>query len=85
VQSRRGADLPATVLLHILRSGAAGRRFGSAPIAKRERAWQRLARDPPAKKLADMTHVEPMSKLVELSGAILAGQIRGRVVIDVKC
>jgi hypothetical protein len=31
-----------------------------------------------------MTRVEPMSKLEELAGAILAGQVRGRVVIDVK-
>jgi acrylyl-CoA reductase (NADPH) len=37
-----------------------------------------------AKKLADMTCVEPMSKLVELAGSILAGQVRGRIVIDVK-
>ncbi len=28
----------------------------------------------PSKKLADMTGVEPMSKLIELSGSILAGQ-----------
>jgi hypothetical protein len=74
------------VLPHILRGVALlGIDSVSAPIAKRERAWQRLARDLPAKKLADMTRIEPMSKLVELSGAILAGQIRGRVVIDVKC
>jgi acrylyl-CoA reductase (NADPH) len=78
------ADLPATVLPHILRSVALlGVDSVMAPIAKREKAWQRLARDLPAKKLADMTRVEPMSKLVELAGAILAGRVRGRVVIDV--
>jgi acrylyl-CoA reductase (NADPH) len=80
-----GADLPATVLPHILRSVALlGVDSVMAPIAKREKAWQRLARDLPPKKLADMTRVEPMSKLVELAGSILAGQVRGRVVIDVK-
>jgi acrylyl-CoA reductase (NADPH) len=79
------ADLPATVLPHILRSVALlGVDSVMAPLAKRERAWQRLARDLPAKKLGEMTRVEPMSKLVELAGAILAGQVRGRVVIDVK-
>jgi acrylyl-CoA reductase (NADPH) len=79
-----GADLPATVLPHTLRSVALlGVDSVMAPIAKRERAWQRLARDLPAKKLADMTRVEPMSKLVELAASILAGQVRGRVVIDV--
>lgn len=78
------ADLPATVLPHILRSVALlGVDSVNAPIAKREKAWQRLARDLPAKKLADITRVEPMSKLPELAGAILAGQVRGRVVIDV--
>jgi hypothetical protein len=56
-----------------------------APIAKRQRAWQRLARDLPSTKLAAMTRVEPMSKLLELSGAILSGHVRGRIVIDVKC
>jgi hypothetical protein len=55
-----------------------------APLAKREKAWQRLARDLPAKKLADITRVEPMSKLGELAKSILAGEVRGRVVINVK-
>jgi acrylyl-CoA reductase (NADPH) len=80
-----GADLPATVLPHILRSVALlGVDSVMAPIAKREKAWQRLARDLPAKKLAEMTRVEPMSKLVELASSILAGQVRGRIVIDVR-
>jgi acrylyl-CoA reductase (NADPH) len=78
-------DLPGTVLPHILRSVALlGVDSVMAPIAKREKAWQRLARDLPAQKLADMTRVEPMSKIVELAGSILAGQVRGRVVVDVK-
>lgn len=80
-----GADLPATVLPHILRSVALlGVDSVMAPLAKREKAWQRLARDLPAKKLADITRVEPMSKLVELAGTILKGEVRGRVVVDVK-
>ena len=41
------------------------------------------ARDLHPQKLADMTRVEPMSKLVELAGAMLAGQVRSRIVIDV--
>jgi putative YhdH/YhfP family quinone oxidoreductase len=79
------ADLPATVLPHILRSVALlGVDSVMAPLAKREKAWQRLARDLPVQKLADITRVEPMSKLPELATAILAGQVRGRVVIDVQ-
>lgn len=80
-----GLDLPATVLPHILRSVALlGVDSVMAPIAKREKAWARLARDLPAKKLADITRVEPMSKLVALAGSILAGEVRGRIVVDVK-
>jgi NADPH:quinone reductase-like Zn-dependent oxidoreductase len=78
-------DLPGSVAPFILRSVALlGVDSVMAPIAKREKAWQRLARDLPAKKLADMTRVEPMSKVVELGASILAGEVRGRVVIDVK-
>ncbi|MEY4511889.1 MAG: hypothetical protein RLZZ450_4011 [Pseudomonadota bacterium] len=80
-----GLELPATVLPHILRSVALlGVDSVMAPLAKREKAWQRLARDLPAKKLADITRVEPMSKLVELAASILKGEVRGRVVVDVR-
>jgi len=54
-----------------------------APMARRERAWQRLARDLDAAALARMTRVEAMTRLPELAQAILAGQTQGRVVIDV--
>ncbi len=79
-----GMDLNATVLPHILRSVALlGVDSVMAPMAKRERAWQRLARDLDPAKLAQMSRVEPMSRLPDLAEAILAGQTRGRVVIDV--
>jgi hypothetical protein len=54
-----------------------------APRALREQAWGRLARDLDPQKLASITTVEPMSRLTELAGDILAGKVRGRVVIDV--
>jgi NADPH:quinone reductase-like Zn-dependent oxidoreductase len=80
-----GLDLPATVLPHILRSVALlGVDSVMAPLAKREQAGRRLARDLAPRTLAEITRVEPMSKLPELASAILAGQVRGRVVIDVK-
>lgn len=79
-----GADLPGTVLPHILRGVALlGVDSVSAPLAKREQAWQRLARDLNPAALARMTTVEPMSRLAELAPQILAGQTRGRIVIDV--
>ncbi|MET0283497.1 MAG: MDR family oxidoreductase [Polyangiales bacterium] len=80
-----GLDLPATVLPHILRGVALlGVDSVMAPIAKREKAWQRLARDLPAKTLANVVRVEPMSNLPALAKQILDGQVRGRVVIDVQ-
>lgn len=79
-----GADLNGTVLPHILRGvSLLGVDSVMAPMAKREKAWDRLARDLDLGKLTEITSVEPMSKLPQLAGEILAGQTRGRVVIDV--
>ncbi len=80
-----GMELKATVLPHILRSVALlGVDSVMAPMARRERAWQRLARDLKTEALAQMSQVEPMSRLAELAQDVLAGRIRGRVVIDVR-
>lgn len=79
-----GADLPATVMPHILRSVTLiGVDSVMAPKEQRLAAWARLARDLDKTKLDAMTTVEPMSKLPELAQAIVEGKIRGRVVIDV--
>jgi putative YhdH/YhfP family quinone oxidoreductase len=78
-------DLPATVLPHILRSVALlGVDSVMAPMPRRQAAWQRLARDLDPAHLAAMTTTEPMSRLPELAQAIVAGQVRGRVVVDVQ-
>lgn len=79
-----GADLPATVMPHILRGVALlGVDSVMAPMPLREKAWKTLADSLNLDKLAAMTTVEPMSKLPQLAEAIVAGQTRGRVVIDV--
>jgi putative YhdH/YhfP family quinone oxidoreductase len=80
-----GNDLPgATVLPHILRGVALlGVDSVMAPREKRQAAWNRLARDLKPAVLSAITTVEPMSNLPTLAEAILAGEIRGRVVIDV--
>jgi len=80
-----GADMPgASVLPHILRGVALlGVDSVMASRARRERAWTRLARDLDAATLASMTTHEPLSALPRLAEDILAGKIRGRVVIDV--
>lgn len=79
-----GADLPGTVLPHILRGVALlGIDSVMAPQSVRESAWARLARDLKPDLLAEMTRVEPMSKVADLASEILAGRVQGRVVIDV--
>lgn len=79
-----GADLPATVLPHILRGVALlGVDSVMAPAAKRDRAWATLAESLDRDKLAAMTTVEPMDKLPELARAIIAGKTRGRVVVRI--
>ncbi len=78
-----GADLPGTVLPHILRGVTLiGIDSVFAPLAKRERAWARLAADLDRSKLARIMRVEPFAKVPELANEILDGKIRGRVVID---
>jgi putative YhdH/YhfP family quinone oxidoreductase len=79
-----GADLNMTVMPFILRAvNLLGINYLPQSKAYREEVWRRLATDfDPAKRDA-MTRVEPLSKVAELADAILAGQVRGRVVIDV--
>lgn len=79
-----GMDLPATVYPFIIRGVTlAGIDSVMAPMAVREEAWRRLARDLPIESLRKMTQVEPMSEIESLAKKILAGATRGRVVIDV--
>lgn len=78
------ADLPASVLPHILRSVALlGVDSVMALSPKRERAWTRLARDLDLTILDRITSVEPLSNIKALADHILAGRIRGRVILDV--
>ncbi|MGB3391529.1 MAG: oxidoreductase, partial [Pseudaminobacter sp.] len=77
-------DLPATVMPHILRGVALlGVDSVMAPRAKREAAWATLVAHLDKKQLETMTTVAPLSDLPRLASEILAGRIRGRVVIDV--
>jgi acrylyl-CoA reductase (NADPH) len=78
-----GNDLPTTVLPFILRGvNLLGVDSVNCPGPVRARAWERLAADLPLKLLDEMTTVEPMSNIAALAEAILAGETRGRVVID---
>ena len=77
-------DLPSSVYPFILRGVVlAGVDSVMAPMELRREAWNRLAAELPADLLSEMTSVEPMSRIEELAASILAGETRGRVVIDV--
>ncbi len=78
-----GVDLPSTVMPFILRGvRLQGIDSVMAPLADREAAWARLATDLPGDMLAAMTQIVPMSSLPEQGEAIMAGQTRGRLVVD---
>jgi acrylyl-CoA reductase (NADPH) len=54
------------------------------PMPRRRQAWERLARDLDAKKLAAMTKTVPLSGVHAAANDILAGKVRGRVVVEVR-
>ena len=80
----QGSDLPATVMPFILRDVTlAGVNSVATPRKKREEAWDRLAKDLDLAKLGSMTSRARLEDLPALASEILAGQVRGRVVIDI--
>lgn len=80
----QGADLPATVLPHILRGVALlGVDSVMAPQSRRTRAWDFLDTHLDRARLAELTVTAPMSELPELAQKIVAGQLRGRTVIEI--
>ncbi len=78
-----GMDLPGTVAPFILRGVTlAGVDSVMAPMALRREAWNRLARDLEPARLAAMTREIPLADAIPLAGDLLAGKVRGRVVVD---
>jgi len=80
----QGMDLPASVAPFILR-GITLAGIDSVMRAKVDRveAWDRLARDLDLAKLQAMTVPTALSEVPAVASAILAGQVRGRVLVDV--
>ncbi len=78
----QGADLPATVMPFILRGVALlGVDSVQAPMAKR--AWERLASDLDIFKLDSLTRTIGFADVPQAAADIVAGKIRGRVVVDI--
>ncbi|AVM72609.1 acrylyl-CoA reductase (NADPH) [Magnetospirillum gryphiswaldense] len=80
----QGMDFPATVAPFILRGVTlAGVDSVYRPRDQRIQAWQRLASDLDVSKLEAITTTVGLGQVVETAGQLLAGQVRGRVVVDV--
>jgi acrylyl-CoA reductase (NADPH) len=79
-----GAELHATVVPFLLRGvNLLGIDSVLRPAEDRVRAWGRIAADLPMDKLEAMIVPAALADLPELGAAILKGQVRGRVVVDV--
>lgn len=80
----QGLDLPASVAPFILRGVTlAGIDSVRCPQPRRVQAWARLATDMDFGKLDAMTSPAGLADVPALAQAILAGQVRGRVLVDV--
>jgi acrylyl-CoA reductase (NADPH) len=80
-----GSDLPATVIPFLLRGvNLLGVDSVLCPRDERIAAWQRLARDLPLDKLDRITQTVPLSAVPDLAPRILGGQVRGRIVVDIR-
>ncbi|GGF52793.1 alcohol dehydrogenase [Terasakiella brassicae] len=79
-----GNKLDTTVIPFLLRGvNLLGIDSVMCPTAKRLRAWQRIATDLPMEKLENMTSEAKLQDLPQLGKDILAGNVRGRVVVDI--
>jgi acrylyl-CoA reductase (NADPH) len=79
-----GMDLPTSVAPFILRGvSLLGINSVTCPLALRQEAWQRLERDLDREKLAAMTSEIGLADVIDAGRQIVAGQIRGRVVVRI--
>lgn len=80
----QGLDFPASVAPFILRGITLyGIDSVMAPMARREEAWARLARDLAPDRLAAITQEIGLAEAIDAGRRIVEGGMRGRVVVDV--
>ncbi len=80
----QGLDFPASVAPFILRGVTLyGIDSVMAPKALREQAWARLAQDLDLAKLESMVREISLSEAIAAGADILAGKVRGRLVVNV--
>jgi acrylyl-CoA reductase (NADPH) len=79
-----GMDLPASVAPFILRGVCLyGIDSVMCPLPRRQEAWKRLETDLDRQKLAKITAEVPLSGVFEAAPRILAGAVRGRIVVKI--
>ncbi len=79
-----GMDLPGSVAPFILRGVCLyGIDSVMCPLTRRQEAWKRLETELDRPKLAAMTREIGLSEVPEAAAAILAGQVRGRIVVKI--
>jgi acrylyl-CoA reductase (NADPH) len=79
-----GMDLPSSVAPFILRGVCLlGIDSVMCPIELRRVAWSRLARDLDPTKLAEITQEIGLDQVIGAGAKILAGQVRGRIVVKI--
>ncbi|MCC0039526.1 MAG: oxidoreductase [Brucellaceae bacterium] len=79
----QGMDLPTSVAPFILRGvSLLGIDSVMAPKEIRMEAWRRIASDLDRDKLAAITTVMPFDDVIKAAGDIIAGSVRGRLVIE---
>ena len=80
----QGMDLPVTVAPFILRGVTlAGINSVTAPRERRDRAWAMLAADVPRETYDAVTETIGLAQAIERAPDVLAGRVRGRLVVDV--
>jgi len=77
-------DLPTSVAPFILRGVCLlGIDSVMCPLEPRKVAWERLGRDLDRSKLSEITHEISLGQVLEWGPKILAGQVRGRIVVKI--
>jgi len=80
-----GMDLPTTVAPFILRGvSLIGVDSVMCPLALRQQAWRRLEIDLDRDKIAAMTSEIDLADVIDAGARILAGQVRGRIVVKIQ-
>jgi acrylyl-CoA reductase (NADPH) len=81
----QGMDLPTSVAPFILRGvKLIGVNSVTTPLPRRQQAWNRIARDLDLKALAALTTHVKLEDVPRVASEIVAGQVRGRVVVDIR-